>query len=408
MILTVLADDFTGALDTGVQFAEKGIPAYVAFEGAEEAFSMDCAVLVIDMQSRHLPPEQARAAAFRLARLAREAGSAYLYKKTDSTLRGNIGAELEGAMRGFGAEKLCFAPAYPKLGRITSNGVQYVDGSPLTETSYARDALNPIRSSDVAEIIAEQSSLPVSRRWEDLSVEGIFLADAETDGDLDCLAQKIRGKAAVFAGCAGFAEYLDRAVPLEKRELSSPVKTDGLLVLSGSIHPRSLEQLQKARADGIPVFCLAPEEKLAVCRNGEAIPEILREQVIQAIRTSGTAVVASAVTRADVDAFDRLAKEAGIAPEEAAQRISKALGDFCYAAAGDIPHAAIAVFGGDTAAQVLRAYGSRGIRPLSQIKEGIPICAFEEPGGAMRMLITKAGGFGGDSIIQDILSALGG
>ena len=124
MILTVLADDFTGALDTGVQFAEKGIPAYVAFEGAEEAFSMDCAVLVIDMQSRHLPPEQARAAAFRLARLAREAGSAYLYKKTDSTLRGNIGAELEGAMRGFGADKLCFAPASPKLGRTTSNGVQ--------------------------------------------------------------------------------------------------------------------------------------------------------------------------------------------------------------------------------------------------------------------------------------------
>ncbi|MDR3121985.1 MAG: four-carbon acid sugar kinase family protein, partial [Clostridiales bacterium] len=159
----VIADDFTGALDTGVQFARLGAPVLVTlgaggdFDRAKrEGFS----VLVVDAESRHIAPE---AAAERVGRLTREAvrrGFTHFYKKTDSALRGNIGAELAAMLGACGASALAFAPAFPKSGRVTRGGIQYIDGLPLGESVFANDPFEPVRHSEVARIIAEQTCLP--------------------------------------------------------------------------------------------------------------------------------------------------------------------------------------------------------------------------------------------------------
>ena len=66
--LLIIADDFTGALDTGVQFAARGAatrvitdPAF-AFAGAEPGLQ----VLVLDAETRHVAPEQAYAVVRRM------------------------------------------------------------------------------------------------------------------------------------------------------------------------------------------------------------------------------------------------------------------------------------------------------------------------------------------------------
>lgn len=392
MILTVLADDFTGALDTGVQFAAKGIRTYVAFHG-DSAFEKECEVLVIDMQSRHLPPQQAYTLAFHLARRARESGAVWLYKKTDSTLRGNIGAELEGALRGFGETRICFAPAYPKLGRKTVQGVQYVQDKLLTETSYAADALNPVVSSKVDEIIHTQSHLPVSSQWETLQEEGIFVADARTDEDLARTAASMCGKTRVFAGCAGFAEYLDAVIPLSKGNIAPPPNMNKLLLVSGSIHPNSLSQIDAARREGFAVYSLSTEEKLLCCSENGSLSRQLAQKAAQSVKREGIAVVAADITRADVENFDHAAQRAGISHGEAARHISRALGELCRCVTEMVPDAAVMVFGGDTAAAVLKAYGASGIYPLCQLCEGVPICSLEDQTGTCRLLVTKAGGF---------------
>ena len=80
MVLLILADDFTGALDTGVQFAAHGVRTRVVV-GADAALShQDTDVLVVDTETRHLPPEQAYAAIAGLAERAKYAGAAYIYK----------------------------------------------------------------------------------------------------------------------------------------------------------------------------------------------------------------------------------------------------------------------------------------------------------------------------------------
>ena len=96
--LLIIADDFTGALDTGVQFAARGAATRVVTDLAYDFTLADAEVLVMVAETRHLPPEEAYDVVYRTARNAREAGIPYIYKKTDSALRGNIGSELTAVM----------------------------------------------------------------------------------------------------------------------------------------------------------------------------------------------------------------------------------------------------------------------------------------------------------------------
>ena len=96
--LLVLADDFTGGLDTGVQFAAAGIPTVVTTNPAYcAADHEEDTVLVVDVETRHLLPEKARQIVEQTIRAAIAHGFTDIYKKTDSALRGNLGAELQGA-----------------------------------------------------------------------------------------------------------------------------------------------------------------------------------------------------------------------------------------------------------------------------------------------------------------------
>ena len=113
--LLVIADDLTGASDTGVQFAKKGIPVLVVTGIACEltALSADHQVVVVNTESRHLEAEEAGQRVTRVAELGIAAGVSHFYKKTDSTLRGNIGSELEALMVASGHSILAFIPAFP-------------------------------------------------------------------------------------------------------------------------------------------------------------------------------------------------------------------------------------------------------------------------------------------------------
>ena len=131
--LFVIADDFTGALDTGVQFASYG----AALEADAQT-----QVLVVDAETRHLPAAQAYDTVYRLVRWAKEKKIGCIYKKTDSALRGNIGAELSAALAADGGDRLHFVPAFPNLERVTRGGVHYIGGVPVAQSVFERTPLS--------------------------------------------------------------------------------------------------------------------------------------------------------------------------------------------------------------------------------------------------------------------------
>ena len=84
MSLTIVADDLTGACDTGSLFAADG-PVPLAIWPAAPSRA---AVSVVDTESRAASEDDAAA---RVARVPALAPAARYFKKIDSTLRGHVG-----------------------------------------------------------------------------------------------------------------------------------------------------------------------------------------------------------------------------------------------------------------------------------------------------------------------------
>ena len=197
MKLLIIADDFTGALDTGVQFAKSGASTKVIV-GTEVDFScVEETVLVADTETRHLSKEEAYDIVYELSSKAEKAGVQYIYKKTDSALRGNIGAELGALVAASGQKILPFVPAFPQMNRITKGGIHYIDGVPVTESPFGIDPFEPVKNSAVTDIIAEQSeiltcSISQADDWKaDKSSEEIVVFDAISSDDLESIGRKI-------------------------------------------------------------------------------------------------------------------------------------------------------------------------------------------------------------------------
>src|SRR5215831_4301093 len=150
MCILALADDLTGALEAGAKFSAAGIDTVVwakpAAAGATQA-------IVFDTETRHLPPADAGRILSGFVTRSGVGSPRLVYKKTDSTLRGNISAELQSLARLYPAWRIGYAPAYPALGRTVRAGILYVDGIPVAETEFAADALNPISMSSVSAIL---------------------------------------------------------------------------------------------------------------------------------------------------------------------------------------------------------------------------------------------------------------
>ena len=132
MKLLIIADDLTGALDTGIQFARDGIPVCVE-TGFGKTVSFDYVrypVTVVHSASRHLTAPEASARVEKIAEAGLQAGADLVYKKTDSGLRGRIGAELSALCRTAEAP-LWFVPAFPEMDRVTRDGIHYCGGIPV-------------------------------------------------------------------------------------------------------------------------------------------------------------------------------------------------------------------------------------------------------------------------------------
>lgn len=141
--LLIIADDFTGALDTGIQFVNKGIATQVFTKMPEAIGDIDetTEVLVIDSETRPMPAAKAYDAV-KILQDGQKQLRFLLFQKTDSALRGNIGSELQAVLDGSRHDKVYFLPGYPKIDRCTVNGTHYIQGQLLEKVYSGRIRLN--------------------------------------------------------------------------------------------------------------------------------------------------------------------------------------------------------------------------------------------------------------------------
>src|SRR5688500_3671015 len=154
----IIADDLTGALDTAAPFAAHGWRTCVVpwrdrdLGGAVAAAAMRHEVVVVDTASRHLPAREAARRVRAVVQATRGGRRAHYYKKIDSTLRGNVAAELSAFCAATGVARLPLAPAFPAQGRVTRGGAVWVNGQPLLASAAARDAIDPAGVGELARL----------------------------------------------------------------------------------------------------------------------------------------------------------------------------------------------------------------------------------------------------------------
>lgn len=121
IVLAVIANDLTSALDASAPFANAPVGFAVATRPAafEDALASGAAVVAVSNRSRDLPPSHARDKVASVLAALPEA--VRVVKKIDSRLKGNIAAELEQ----FGDRPLTVLPAIPDFGRIVSDGARH-------------------------------------------------------------------------------------------------------------------------------------------------------------------------------------------------------------------------------------------------------------------------------------------
>jgi uncharacterized protein YgbK (DUF1537 family) len=366
--LLIIADDLTGANDTAVQFARQGITSLVVIDPAQDlaSFARDCQVLVANTESRHLKPAEAFQRVQRAAQQGAQLGIRQFYKKIDSTLRGNVGAELAAVMKATNARQLFFAPAYPKLRRTTRQGVQYVDGVPLDQSSFAHDPLAPSREASIAAILARQTNLavrPFATLADNDPAPTIYVVDAATDADLQAAAQLLRQET-LLAGSAGWAEFLATTMNAKCASLPTASVSPPLLIVNGSRHEASLQQVAHAAQHGVGVIEWTAEDAAA--------------QVCEQLTTQQRAILTTSTTRQEAQAAARLAGVVSTVLDQASIKT-------------------FVVFGGDTLAAIAAVRGWTAFQPRAEFLPGVPLVAVcEEREFA---LLTKAGGFGAEDLL---------
>lgn len=394
--LLIIADDLTGALDTGVKFAEAGLTTAVSTrcESCPADSSADVAVLCAD--TRHLSGEEAYRAIRSIVEANRDRFP-LLMKKTDSGLRGNIGAELQAFLDGTGESLLAFFPALPEMRRVTRGGVQYIDGVPVSKSVFGRDPFEPVLDDDISVLLSRQCSVPtrvISREEAGSTLRDtvgpvIRIYDAETSEDMRRAVSRLLsdGQTHLLAGCAGLAQALAGELSGSASSPGRPSEHDPLLVVCGSVNNVSARQLDYAESRGFERVHLPMEFLL-----GEGDDPIL-----------GTiAEKCAASVPLMLDTFTTAEEaSANISPEELEerrQRISRRLGGLIRELMNCGVHRRILIIGGDTLLALMDELNCASITPLYEPDRGVVLFELEYA-GETRRIMSKSGGFGSEDLL---------
>ena len=407
MDIVVIADDLTGANDTAIQFYKKGLTVDVAFASQRVKESNTSDVLVINTDSRSLMIENAQESIWAIGEKLNLAKK-QIYKKVDSTLRGNIGAELEACLFVSDRNVVIFCPALPSANRIVKDGVCFVDGKPLLETEFATDPKTLVISSNVNKIIANQTNIPVVIVNMELFSESeiiqqiknrqfnktIFSFDAKNDDDLKKISQIIKkiDFPIIASGSSGLAKYV----------FSKSLSDLPVLFVIGSMSKKINEQVELLRSEMVIDFISINAERLLVDQQYQLslikdMSLILLNKNNLIIKTEGSSEVRGKI--------DELCDKFSLTRVELGERIGDSLSSLVVSLLNNIDKSISGLFltGGDIAMKVIKELKLSNYHIAGEIESGVPYGYFSDNDFSGIPIITKAGAFGSKYVLKNSL-----
>ncbi len=250
-MIVVIADDISGATELAGVARCFGLSAEVQtlFDPLSTAD-----VVAIDTNTRSLSPDAAARIVRSVAERVREIAPQWVYKKTDSVLRGNVFAETDEIRRVFAKAKCLFIPANPDRGRIIREGRYFIDEVPLDETAFRRDPEHPARTAQVLELLqvgSECQSLASQWTIPDV-VSREELAKHANSMDEHTLPAGAAEFFSVLLECKGHAAGRDSACRVS-------VTSGKSLFICGSATAWATGRKEQCESHGIPIFEMPDE-----------------------------------------------------------------------------------------------------------------------------------------------------
>lgn len=401
MSILIIADDLSGAADCAIGFASTGLQTVVTLDPLND--KADAEVIAADTDTRRLSPTEAAERTVAAFKALHKPGRR-LYKKIDSTLRGNWAAEVAALQPLAGLAIV--APAFPATGRTLRGGRVFVNGMPL-ETTDTWKLENFDRPADVEAMLVDAGLTTakldldtlrgnedaLARHIAEVARSGIqaLIVDAQTEDDLLTLARLTAStdQALFWIGSGGLAREIAKLPGFFQAPPQNRAATESdhleknqapILVLVGSLSGVCERQcaLLKERG-GVSEMIVPP----VVLRQGPSHADWAHWQARIGEQLDGWS-----------DLLLRIGRDEAFDPLEGAH-LSTMLAELVE------PHFArvggLIATGGETARAILTTVGIDSLQLLAEIEAGV---AFSRPiasrHGHRPGIITKAGAFGSD------------
>ena len=305
--LFITADDRTGSLEIGGIIAADGNPVPVG------PLAEDRRCCVVDLASRHIPPEQA----FLRVLEAHQRRATYRSHKMDAGLRGNWPQEIHALVElGY---RVAVVPSFPDAGRRCKDGIVYIQDVPVLDSPFGMDPLTAPCSSRPIEVLEEANCI----------FDEVEIWDANDNEELHRATRRSLEENRVIVGPSGavgsYAAHIFGEPKPASIRLSQP-----MLVVCGSLNATSRDQLDR-------VNCVR-------LHMDDQIPDFNDVRIVETPKPVG------AITNAMAEAM--------------AQRVANSINE----ALVDI--ATLVIVGGDTVAACV---GDQTLQVIGTVEAGIPV-----------------------------------
>ena len=429
-VVCIIADDLTGANDTGLQFHNNGAETNILLDkNIEDKQDNSPCVWAISTESRNVEPQVAFEKVKEITELVVQKFNPDLfYKKIDSTVRGNIAVEVLSMLEVLDWDSAVIIPAFPQAKRITVGGYQLQDGVPIERTEMALDPHSPISESHLPTMLKMQlgenlehivgvidlktvldGAGPILKKLNELIKDGkkIIVVDSTSVTDIKQIVLAIQKSdyKILPVGNASSAKVLSNEwFPPEAESIKSgEIKIPKLpkLIVSGSATHITANQIETLENN-----CIYSEKTKIIELEVDDIIGGVRDELVNKIVSNLESYEAVLVHTSNLfknfNGFSNDKINEDLTKAEFVSLITGYLANLTASVLSKIK-AILITLGGETSYKCCSAIG---VNQLKLVDEVLPAIALSRCENSEQLIITKSGNLGKDTTIMDILRYL--
>ena len=421
----IIADDLTGANDTALQFMLNGAETNILLNTTVKPTSTHPRqVWAISTESRNIDAQEALVKVKNATEFFTEKiNPDFIYKKIDSTVRGNIAIEALAILNVLNWDAAIVIPAFPQEGRTTVGGYHLLKGIPIERTEMAIDPHSPITESHLPTLFKQQldekfknlvgsielatvmdGAGPILKKINTLIEIGakIIIADAVTTTDIEqiTLAMSKSNYQILPVGTAATARVLSKEwLPKDNLSENLPIKLPPMpkLIISGSATQITANQIEKfEQNEDYEEKSLVIELNMNMINAG--VCDELVERVCSNLNGENIVVVHTSKLLTNFDGFSEETMD--MTKSGLANLITDFLAELTKRVLSQ-KKACLITLGGETSYKCCNAIGANRLHLIDEV---LPAIALGKNASSDQWIVTKSGNLGGLNAIIEILN----